>query len=433
MEQVPCLIFTNFGQRFPYPNMNLAPFIARRYFFSKKSQRAINIISMISVIGVTIGTAALIIVLSVFNGFENLILRLYNSFDPDMKISKVEGKSFHLRTFPLHELQSMDGVLYVTQVLEENALVKYHDKQTIVTIKGVSDEFEKMTGIDTMMSDGTFLLKNGDLDFAVVGGGVAYNLQLNTNDLLSQLEIYAPRKNSSSLLNTDEAFNRRFVSPSGIFSIQQEFDTKFIIVPLRFAYEILEKDSQVSALEIGLKPWMKIDKIQTDIAGLAGNSYQVKNRYQQHELIYKIMKSEKWAVFLILTFILIIATFNVISSLTMLVIEKKKDITILHSLGANASLLRKIFLLEGILITSLGAFSGLTVGFIICYLQERFGLIQLGGSGSFVIDAYPVKMQVADFFYVLMTVFFIGLIAAWYPSKRLIGGIVNVKGVKEDE
>ncbi len=388
---------------------------------------------MISVVGVTIGTAALIIVLSVFNGFENLILRLYNSFDPDLKISKVEGKSFDLKSFPIHELKSLDGVLYLSEVLEENALVKYKDKQTIVSIKGVSDVFEKMTGIDTMISEGEFLLKKGDLNFAVVGGGIAYNLQLNLNDLLSQMEIYAPRKNSASLLNAEEAFNRRFLSPSGVFSIQQEFDTKYIIVPIRFAYEILEKDSQVSSIEVGLKPGVKSDEIQSEIKTLVGNSYEVKNRYEQHELIYKIMKSEKWAVFLILTFILIIATFNVISSLTMLVIEKKKDITILHSLGANSSLLRKIFLVEGIFITSMGAFIGLVLGFIICFLQERYGLIQLGGSGSFVIDAYPVKMELADFFYVTTTVFVIGFIAAWYPSKRLIGGVVNVSEVKADE
>ncbi|HNS12151.1 MAG TPA: ABC transporter permease [Bacteroidia bacterium] len=413
--------------------MSLAPFIARRYFFSKKSQRAINIISMISVLGVTIGTAALIIVLSVFNGFEDLILRLYNSFDPDIKISKVEGKSFHLNSFPLQQLREIDGVQYVSEVLEENALVKYRDKQTIVSIKGVNDEFEQMTGIDSMIAEGEFKLKHGDLDFAIVGAGIAYKLQLNIGDLKSQLEIYAPKKNSASLLNAEEAFNRRFVSPSGVFSIQQEFDTKYIIVPLRLAYEILEKESQVSALEIGLNPGVNTEEVQKRITELAGNSYQVKNRYQQHELIYKIMKSEKWAVFLILTFILIIATFNVISSLTMLVIEKKKDITILHSLGANSALLRKIFLLEGIFITALGAIIGLTLGFTVCFLQERFGLIQLGGSGSFVIDAYPVKMQVPDFFYVLATVFFIGFIAAWYPSKKLIGDVVSVKTVKVDE
>ncbi len=413
--------------------MNLAPFIAGRYLFSKKSQRAINIISMISVVGVMIGTAALIIVLSVFNGFESLILRLYNSFDPDLKISLVEGKTFSVNDFPLQELRSMEGVGYVTEVLEENALVKYRDKQTIVTIKGVSDDFEAMTGIDTMIVDGKYLLKEGDLDYALVGGGIAYNLQLNTGDLKSQLEIYAPKKNEASLLNPEDAFNRRFLSATGIFSIQQEFDTKYIIVPLRFAYEVLDKDSQLSTIEVGLKQGVDMEKMQVAISDLVGKTYQIKNRYQQHELIYKIMKSEKWAVFLILTFILIIATFNVISSLTMLVIEKKKDIAILHSMGAHSSLLRKIFLLEGLFITFIGAFIGLFLGFVICFLQERFGLIELGGSGSFVIDAYPVKMKATDFFYVLATVFFIGLIAAWYPSKRLISKVVSIREVKADE
>lgn len=413
--------------------MSLPFFIARRYFFSKKSQRAINIISMISVVGVMIGTAALIIVLSVFNGFENLILGLYNSFDPDIKITAAYGKSFPESQLTIARLQHLDGISTVTKVVEENALVKYHDKQYIITIKGVSDEFEKMTGIDSMLADGEFKLKNGDTDFAVVGGGIAYYLQLNVHDLFSQLEIYAPRKTAESLLNPEEAFNRRFISAAGVFSVQQEFDSKYIIVPLRFAHEILESDSQLTALEIGLLPHADADAIQEQVAALAGAKFLVKNRYQQHELIYKIMKSEKWAVFLILTFILIIATFNVISSLTMLVIEKKKDISILHSMGADTNLLRKIFMTEGLFITGIGAFSGLALGFVICLLQQKFGLVQLGSDGSFVIDAYPVHMEALDFFYVLVTVFVIGFIAAWYPSKRLIGTSLNFKEVKNDE
>lgn len=412
--------------------MNLPFFIARRYFLSKKSQRAINIISMISVTGVMIGTAALIIVLSVFNGFETLILRLYNSFDPDLKISVVQGKSFSLDQFPMHELEKINGVEFITKVVEENALVKYRDKQYIITIKGVGDEFKRMTGIDSMLVDGEFLLHRGDTDFAVVGGGIAYNLQLNINDIFSQLEIYAPRKSAATLINPEEAFNRRYLSASGVFSVQQEFDTKYIIVPLRFANEILEYDSRVTALEIGTRKDADVEKLQKQISALAGSKFVVKNRYQQHELIYKIMKSEKWAVFLILTFILIIATFNVISSLTMLVIEKKKDISILHSIGADSGLLRRIFLTEGLLITGLGTLIGLALGFIICFLQERFGIIRLGNGGSFVIDAYPVHMQALDFVYVIATVFFIGLIAAWYPSRRLIGSSDALGGIKEE-
>lgn len=387
---------------------------------------------MISVVGVMIGTAALIIVLSVFNGFETLIVRMYNSFDPDLKISAVRGKSFSLENFPLEKLEQLNGVAFVTRVVEENALVKYRDKQYIITIKGVSDEFPKMTGIDSMLADGQFLLHRGDTDYAVVGGGIAYNLQLNIHDIFSQLEIYAPRKSASSLINPEEAFNRRYLSASGVFSVQQEFDTKYIIVQLRFANEILDYDSRVTFLEVGLKKDANPELLQTQVSALAGSDFMVRNRYQQHELIYKIMKSEKWAVYLILTFILIIATFNVISSLTMLVIEKKKDISILHSMGADSGLLRRIFLTEGLFITGIGAFIGLFLGYIICFIQKQFGIIKLGNGGSFVIDAYPVHMQAMDFLYVVATVFVIGIIAAWYSSRRLIGKKSVISGIKEE-
>lgn len=387
---------------------------------------------MISVVGVMIGTAALIIVLSVFNGFETLIVRMYNSFDPDLKISAVRGKSFSLENFPLEKLEQLNGVAFVTRVVEENALVKYRDKQYIITIKGVSDEFPKMTGIDSMLADGQFLLHRGDTDYAVVGGGIAYNLQLNIHDIFSQLEIYAPRKSASSLINPEEAFNRRYLSASGVFSVQQEFDTKYIIVQLRFANEILDYDSRVTFLEVGFKKDATPELLQTQVSALAGSDFMVRNRYQQHELIYKIMKSEKWAVYLILTFILIIATFNVISSLTMLVIEKKKDISILHSMGADSGLLRRIFLTEGLFITGIGAFIGLFLGYIICFIQKQFGIIKLGNGGSFVIDAYPVHMQAMDFLYVVATVFVIGIIAAWYSSRRLIGKKSVISGIKEE-
>ncbi|REJ81905.1 MAG: ABC transporter permease [Bacteroidetes bacterium] len=413
--------------------MNLPFFIAKRYFLSPKSQKAINIISMISVTGVTIGTAALIVVLSVFNGFEGLVMRLYNSFDPDLKISLVEGKKFSLNEISLEKLRSTQGVAAVAEILEENALVKYEDRQTIVTLKGVGDDYEKVSGVDTMLIEGNFQLKHGDLDFAVPGGAIAYNLGLNTGNLLNQMEVYAPRRTAASLLNPEEAFNRRFITTSGVFSVQQEFDTKYIIVPIRFTYEILEEDMNVSSLEISVIPGADIQELKKKLKAIAGNRFEVKDRFEQHELIYKIMKSEKWAVFLILTFILIIATFNVVSSLTMLVIEKKKDIAILSSMGAGSGLLRRIFLIEGLFITMIGAFIGLIIGFAVCFAQEKFGLITLGGSGSFVIDAYPVEMELPDFFYVLLTVFLIGLIAAWYPAKRLIGDRISLRDVKSDE
>lgn len=388
---------------------------------------------MISMLGVMIGTAALIIVLSVFNGFENLVLRLYNSFDPDIKITAVEGKSFLVQDVPLQSIRDMNGVKAVAEIIEENALVKYRDKQTIVSIKGVSDDYAGINRLDTLVVDGNFQLKEGDLNYALVGGMIAYNLNLNTADLLSQLEIYAPRRTESSLLDPEAAFNRQFISPSGVFSVQQEFDAKYIIVPLRFVESILEYSGRRTSLEIAVQEGQDAAQLQEKIQQVIGPHFIAQNRFQQHALLYKIMKSEKWAVFLILTFILIIATFNVISSLTMLVIEKKEDVAILFSMGANTVMLRKIFLFDGLFITLIGATGGLVLGFVVCLIQEKFGLIQLGGSGTFVIDAYPVQMLFQDFLYVFATVFIIGWIAAWYPSKRLIGKVVDLRGVKSED
>lgn len=411
----------------------LSNFIARRYFFSKKSQRVINIISLISVVGVTIGTAALIIVLSVFNGFEDLIKQLYNSFDADLRVEINEGKSFSSNDAHYSELQKIPGVAFVNEILEENVLVKYRDKQYTATLKGVSKDFVRASGLDTMLTEGTLKLESGDTNFAVVGGAIAYNLQMGMNDQLNYLEVYAPRRMATSFTNPEEAFNKRFISPSGIFAIQQEFDAKYIIVPMRFADEIFEYEGKITALELIVKPGVNIDELQTKIQSVVGKNFSVKNRYQQHETIYRIMRSEKWAVFLILTFILIIAAFNVISSLTMLVIDKKKDIALMQSFGADISLLRKIFMLDGLYITLTGALSGLLIGLVICLLQQKFGLIELSGSGSFVIDAYPVKMIFFDFLYVFIAVSIIGLFAAWYPSRRLIRDEINLKVIALDE
>lgn len=412
--------------------MNLSLFIARRYFFSKKSQRAINIISLISVIGVTVGTGALITVLSVFNGFENLVISLYNSFDPDIKVTAAKGKTFSDQELTVAQLKAISGVRYVTAVLEENALVRYGEKQYISIVKGVSDEFIPMTRLDTMVVEGTMELKKGETDYAVVGGGIAYNLQLNTGDQVRQLDIYVPRKDAASLTDPTSAFNRRFISPSGIFAIQQDFDSKYILVPLRFARDLFESEHVLSAYEVGLAPGADPEKTLALIRQTAGPGFIVKDRLQQHEILYRIMKSEKWAVFLILAFILVIATINVIGSLSMLILEKQQDMRILHSMGADQPLIRKIFFTEGFFITVIGAAAGLLAGTVVCLLQMHYGFITLGSSGSFVIDAYPVKLQPADFFYVLLTVFTIGFFAAWYPAKKLVSKRMILGAAKED-
>ena len=422
--------------------MNFPLFIAKRYFLTKKSQRAINIVSMISMIGVMIGTGALIVVLSVFNGFESLVISLYNSFDPDIKITATEGKSFIPGPALTSSLSNIAGIAAVSLTLEENALVKYHDKQYIATIKGVDENFFKVTGVDTMLADSRavdskghkiFELASGDTDYAIVGGGIAYNLQLNMGDFFSQLDLYAPRRDAGSLSHPEEAFNRKFISPSGVFAIQQEFDSKYILVPLRFAREMLDDEQRVSAIEVSLIPAASEEEVKAEIGKLLGSSFNVKSRFEQHALLYRIMKSEKWAVFLILAFILLIATFNVVGSLTMLIIEKQKDIAIFYSMGADAVLIRKIFFAEGLMITLVGAGIGLIIGGIICYVQRQFGIIELGNSRSFVIDAYPVKVKVQDFFSVFFTVFLIGSVAAWYPAKKLVERKINLDVVRVDE
>ncbi|MFM2136149.1 MAG: hypothetical protein RL021_1549 [Bacteroidota bacterium] len=413
--------------------MRLPFFIARRYFVSKKSQRAINIVSLISVLGVLVGTAALVIVLSVFNGFEDLILRLYDSFDPDIRIEAERGKQFSLDKFPMDRLRSLQAVERAWPVIEENALVRFGEKQYIITLKGTDADLSKTTGLDTMLVEGEALLSRGDTDYALVGAGIAYGLQLDLREVNGGLELFAPKRTQGSLLNPEEAFNRRFITPSGIFTVQQEFDTRYVIVPYRFAKEIFEFDSSATSVEVSLRPGTEPETAVEQLQAVAGAGFTVKDRFRQHETVYRIMKSEKWAVFLILTFILIIATFNIIGSLSMLVIEKRKDIAVLHSLGADLRALRKIFMIEGVFINLTGSLSGMLLGLLVCLGQQYFGWIQLSGDGSFIIDAYPVKLEALDFLFVFLTVSLIGFIAAWYPAHRMVAKSLDMRSVRNDE
>ncbi len=398
--------------------MNSPFYIAKRYLIAKKSKNIINIISGISIFGVTIGTMALIVILSVFNGFDTVITSLYNSFDPDLKITIKEGKAFSTDLPALQKVKNMDAILHFAEVVEENALLRYDEKQYIARIKGVSQEYVNLTGIDSMMLDGDFILKNNKRDYAVVGQGVAYYLSIGLN-FINPIVMYVPKRTGQITYNPDRAFNKQYIYPSGIFAIEKEFDSKYIIVPLDFARNLLEYTNEVTAVEINVKPTANQDDIQEEIQSAMGPDFEVKNRFQQNELFYKIMNTEKWAIFFILTFILIVASFNIIGSLTMLIIDKKNDIFILRSLGANLTFIRKIFLLEGWSISIAGSVLGLFLGSILCWLQQQFGLIKLKGSSSFVINAYPVHMEMLDIVYVFLTVSLIGFIAAWYPVRNI--------------
>lgn len=405
--------------------MNTPLYIARRYLFSKKSHNIINIISGISVLGFTVGTAALIVVLSVFNGFESIVVKLFNTFNAEIQITPKNGKTFDVTTLSENEIKKIPGVIYLTDVIEENALLKYKDKQFIATIKGVNPDYNKMTGLDTMLVDGKFILQNDSNNYALVGEGVAYNLGLQLNDYLNPLEIYVPRRENVSMTNPLEAFNTEVLFPSGIISVQQDFDVKYVIIPLRFARRLLNYTNEVTSVELGLKPGANTDEVQKQVEKIAGDKFSVKNRFQQQELLYKIMKSEKWAIILILSFILLVATFNIIGTLTMLIIDKKKDIAILWSMGADKSLIRKIFFAEGMMITFFGAFLGLGIGVLICWLQMKFGFVTMPEDGTFVITEYPVEMRGFDFLLVLAIDLVIGFFTSWLPVHRISGRTID--------
>jgi lipoprotein-releasing system permease protein len=358
---------------------------------------------------------ALIVVLSFFNGLDDLIKSLFNSFDPELKITVVEGKTFTTETEAFERIKNMDKVAYFTEVLEENALVRYGEKTEIATIKGVSEEFVNMTGIDSMIIDGSFELNHNDNNFAVIGRELAINLSVGLN-FVTPLVIYMPERVGQQGLIPD--YKQDYIFPSGVFSIQDQYDSRYIIVPIEFTRQLLDYSNEVSSVEIKLISKADIKTIQKDISNILGEAYEVNDHFQQHKTFFKLMKSEKWAVFLILTFILIVASFNIIGSLTMLILDKKEDIRILDSMGADSTTIRKIFLFEGWLISAIGAFSGIFLGILICLLQQWFGLVKFPESGSFIVSIYPVKFVFTDFLFVALTVLGIGFIAAWFPARK---------------
>ncbi len=402
--------------------MNFSLFVARRYLFAKKSHNAINVVTAISAIGVGVGAMALVVVLSVSNGFNGVVESLFSSFDPDLKVVLHEGKSFSSDTPEIKGLKKINGVADYAEVVEENALLKYGDRQHVGIIKGVGLNYSGMSGIDTMLVEGTFKLKHGDINLSIVGQGVAYKLGVGLN-FTDPILIYLPKKGEGYTLDPAESFNKGYVFPSAIFSIPPDFDAKYILVPIDLARKLLDFTNQVTSLEIKLTKGANAEKVQEAVRLHLGPKYKVLTRYQQNEVLYRIMKSEKVVAFLILAFILLVASFNVIMSLSLLVIEKKHDTAILIGLGATPKTIERIFLLEGWLISSIGAIAGIALGIAICFAQQHFKLLALSGSGSFVIDAYPVKIIWSDIIVVFFTVLTIGFAAAkipiWLSRKKL--------------
>jgi len=396
--------------------LNLPFFIAKRYLISKKKQNIINIISAISVAGIIVGTMALIIVLSVFNGFTGLIATFYSNFDPDLKITPVKGKMFNPDEHNFEPLKHYPGIIHYSEILEEVALLKYGNQIYPATVKGVPANYVKYTNIDTLIVNGSYTLKRDGINYAVLGQGVAYNLGVRLS-LTDHIMIYVPRKGKQVSLNSARAIRHNYIFPAGIFAVLEDIDAKYIIVSYDYAAELFESNGLVSSIELGISSTADAGELQKEVQEIVGKDFIVENKYQQHKLIYKTMESEKWAAYLILVFILIIASFNILGSLSMVIIDKKEDILILRSMGATTQIIRRIFLFEGWLISVAGAFIGSILGVLVCWAQIKFEIITLPGNGSFVISAYPVDIAFTDILLVFTVVLLIGFVVSWYPVK----------------
>ncbi|WP_394772485.1 FtsX-like permease family protein [Mucilaginibacter sp.] len=405
--------------------MNTSIYIAKRYLFSRKKMHAINIISGISMVGVFIGSAALIIILSVFNGFETVILSFYNNFTPELKIEPKLGKSFNPNTAYFNSLKNDKKVFSYIEVLQEKVLVKYDGRPFIGTLKGVSAQFMKKGKMDSIVQTGSFTLKKDGINFAVIGSMVQNSLGISIRDQFTPMEIFSPNRSAGIGANPLDAFTVRPINASGVFTLGQQFDD-LVITPIDFARDLLNQPVNVTSLELNFNKGTKIADVQEAIQGKIGKDFTIRNRAQQDTELYKTLNYERWFIFMILVFVLIIAIFNIIGSLTMLVMDKRKDIAILTSLGANKQLIQGIFFFEGMMISIIGCLAGIFFGFVFCILQQRFGLVKMGSTKS-MIDAYPVTLMAGDFILVFLTVGIIAVIAAGISARLSIKGLNDIK------
>lgn len=405
--------------------MNVPFYIAKRYLFSKKSHNAINVISAISVCGVALATLALVCTLSVFNGFQDLVATFFTAFDPELKITAATGKVFDGQDQRIATLRQMPEVAVFSESLEENVMVQYKDRQTMATLKGVEDNFEELTVIDSILfGRGDFILHDEIADYAIPGVELISILGTGIR-FLDPLEIYAPKRGAKvNLANPASGFQTDKLHSSGlIFAVnQQKYDASYILTSLSFVRELFQYGTEVSSVELKLKPDANASAVKSRIQQTLGNDFRVQDRYEQQADTFRIMEIEKLISYIFLTFILMIACFNVIGSLSMLIIDKRADVVTLRNLGADDKLITRIFLLEGSMISFFGAIIGVVLGLVLCFIQQSFGLISLGGgnsSGSFVVDAYPVSVHAWDIVLIFFTVLVVGFLSVWYPVRYL--------------
>lgn len=405
--------------------MRLPFYIARRYLFSKKSHNAINVISGVSVCGVALATLALVCTLSVFNGFQDLVKTMFTAFDPELKITSVAGKVFDAEDERIKAIQAMPEVEIFSKALEDNAMVQYKGRQAMVVIKGVEDNFNRLTAIDSILyGRGELVLHDEVVDYAIPGIELISVLGTGIR-FLDPLEVYAPKRGVKvNVANPASGFQMDYLHSSGLtFAVnQQKYDASYILTSLEFARNLFQYDTEVSSVELKLRPDAYINKVKDKIENVLGEDFHVQDRYEQQMDTYRIMEVEKLISYLFLSFILLIACFNVIGSLSMLIIDKRDDVTTLRNLGADNQLISRIFLLEGCLISFIGALVGVVLGLVLCLAQQEFGIISLGSgdsAGAFVVDAYPVSVHFSDVILVLVTVLGVGFLSVLYPVRYL--------------
>lgn len=407
--------------------MNFPFFIAKRYLFSKKSHNAINVISGISVCGVALATMAMVCTLSVFNGFQDMVATFFTAFDPQLKIVASTGKVFNGHDERIIKIKNLPDIEVVSESLEDNAMVQYKERQAMAVVKGVEDNFSQLTPIDSILfGRGDLVLHDEVVDYAIPGIQLLSTLGTGVK-FLDPLEIYAPKRGAKiNMANPSASFISGDLFSSGLtFSVNQEkYDATYIITSIDFARKMFQYTTEVSAVNLKLKPDADESKVKSEILKILGDDFKVLNRYEQQADTYRIMEIEKLISYLFLTFILMIACFNVIGSLSMLIIDKKNDVVTLRNLGANDNQIVRIFLFEGRMISFIGAIAGVIIGLALCFAQQEFGLISLGDSGSFIVDSYPVSVHIWDVILVFATVLIVGFLSVWYPvrylSKRLL-------------
>ena len=397
--------------------MNVAFRIAKRYFFSKNKKTFISLIANISMLGVGVGALALVVVMSVFNGLEDLNRQLFKTFDADLKISAAQGKSFEWTPQLQDKLSRVEGVEVLTQVIQENALLRYRNAQVVVNIKGVDDSFLKRSRLDSAMINGTFRLHDGQIPYALLGVGVFYTLSASLDDEFTPLEVWYPRNQKNFNLLSQDSFNRMNILPGGIFAIEQQYDEGYAFVPLSFAQELFEYGNRRTAFEIQVKEGANINQVQNRIKDLLGDKLLVQNQDEQHASLLRAIKIEKLFVFLTLSLIIAVASFNIFFSLSMLAIEKQADIKVLYAMGATPALVKRIFVAEGGIVALLGAVVGLTLGFVVCWLQQTYGFFKMGTVSS-LVDAYPVKIQGTDFLMTGVVIIIITVLASYFPAAK---------------